>query len=206
MKGCLGIIIIIILLSVVIRVGGCIIDASKKKAGELTEWLDARLAEKARQAELDKARKEAATRDAEGRKKQNEAKVEEIRRKEAKDEKVRMFALKEMPTVWAVYQSLLSEINVQNGKIEDLRKTLLAFGKDPEQDIDFKRICALRDEMVRSHSAIRAKVEDAYIASRKYEAVPSRKDYQELHKKALEDGVREADAATARFKEMRLSK
>ena len=68
------------------------------------------------------------------------------------------------------------------------------------------RICALRDDMVRSWKALRIKLEDAYIAARKYEAAPSRKDYQELHKKALEDGIQEADAAAAKFKEMRLNK
>ena len=76
----------------------------------------------------------------------------------------------------------------------------------PEQDMDFKRICALRDDMIRSRAALRAKLEDAYIAAKKYEAAPSRKDYQELHRKALEDGIQEADAAAAKFKEMRLSK
>ncbi len=114
--------------------------------------------------------------------------------------------MKDAPKVWAVYQSLQSEIDVQNGKIEELRKTLVAFGKEPEQDVDFQRICALRDDMTRSRKALRTKLEDAYIASRKYEASPSRKDYQELHKKALEDGIMEADAAEAKFKEMRLNK
>ena len=99
-----------------------------------------------------------------------------------------------------------SEIDVQSGKIEELRKTLVAFNKEPEQDVDFKRICALRDDMIRSRTALRAKLEDAYIAAKKYEASPSRKDYQELHRKALEDGVLEADAAAAKFKEMRLNK
>ena len=99
-----------------------------------------------------------------------------------------------------------SEIDVQNGKIEELRKTLEAFGKDPWRDVDFQRICDLRDDMIRSRKALRTKLEDAYIASRKYEASPSRKDYQELHKKALEDGILEADAAEAKFKEMRLNK
>ena len=149
-----------------------------------------------------KAKKEEAARIAEVKRVQEENK----RRQEEKDEKIRSFALKEAPKVWAVYQSLQSEIDVQNGKIEKLRKTLVSFDKAPEQDVDFQRICALRDEMIRSWKALRTKLEEAYIASRKYEASPSRKDYQELHKKALEDGILEADAAEAKFKEMRLNK
>ena len=163
---------------------------------------DEQMAEKAKQAELRKAQEEEAARIAEARRIQEEEK----RIQEAKDDKIRSFALKDASKVWAVYQTLQSEIDVQNGKIEKLRKTLVSFDKDPDRDVDFQRICALRDEMVRSRQALRTKLEDAYIASRKYEASPSRKDYQELHKKALEDGILEADAAEAKFKEMRLNK
>ncbi len=127
-------------------------------------------------------------------------------RQQAKEDKIRTFALKDAPTVWNVYQSLKGEIDIQGRKIDELRETLTSFGRDPNQDSDFQRIMALRDEMIKSLNALHDKLEDAYIAARKYEAAPSRKDYQELHKKALEDGVKEADAATARFKEMRLNK
>lgn len=163
---------------------------------------DEHMAEKARQVELNKAKKEEAARIAEVKRVQEENK----RCQEEKDEKIRCFALKEAPRVWAVYQSLQSEIDIQNDKIEELRKVLVSFDKSPDQDMDFQRICALRDDMVRSWKALRIKLEDAYIASRKYEASPSRKDYQEIHRKALEDGILEADAAEAKFKEMRLNK
>ncbi len=179
----------------------------------VSKWLDARQAEKAIQAEQKRAKKEAEKKEAEERRQKAAAfaeaqrvQAEKKRIQEAKDEKIRSFALKDAPNVWAVYQSLQSEIVIQNGKIEELRKTLEAFGKDPWRDVDFRRICALRDDMIRLRKALRTKLEDAYIASRKYEASPSRKDYQELHKKALEDGILEADAAEAKFKEMRLNK
>lgn len=191
MQGCL----VIILIIVVWKIGGCAVD-------QFTEWRD----EKAKQVEQEKAREETEERIAEENRKKAEAEAEARHRQEVKDEKIRSFALKDAPKVWAVCQSLQSEIDVQNGKIEELRKTLVAFGKEPEQDVDFQRICALRDDMTRSRKALRTKLEDAYIASRKYEASPSRKDYQELHKKALEDGILEADAAAAKFKEMRLNK
>ena len=168
---------------------------SKEEAKNSIERRKERQVEEARQAEIEKAQKAEAARIAEAERKRQE-----------KADKIQTFALKDAPKVWAVYQSLKSEIDVQNGKIEDLRKTLVSFGRSPEQDEDFKRICALRDEMIRSQTALYAKLEDAYIAAKKYEASPSRKDYQELHKKALEDGILEADAAEAKFKEMRLSK
>ena len=179
----------------------------------LNKWRNDRLAERAKRAEAQKAKEAEAARAAElaaeaakVKSLQAEAATEELRRQEAKDDKIRSFALKDAPKVWQVYQALQGEIDVQGGKIEELRKTLETFNKVPEQDSDFTRICALRDEMILSRKALRAKLEDAYIASKKYEAAPSRKDYQSLLKKALEDGILEADAASSKFKEMRLNK
>ena len=203
---CLEIILGFVVLYCIFWAGAWIIDFTKEKIDDVKSWRDARLAEKAKQAEEEKARKEAEEREAEEQRRKAAAEAEVKRRQEAKDEKIRNFALKDAPKVWAVYQSLQSEIEVQNGKIEELRKTLISFGKDPERDVDFQRICTLRDDMVRSRKVLRTKLEDAYIALRKYEASPSRKDYQELHRKALEDGIQEADAAEEKFKEMRLTK
>lgn len=205
-KGCIGIVIIVVALHFIIKIGGCIYDEAKEQVNKVTEWRDERLAKKAQEEELKKKQQAEIARAEEAKRQQEAAAAEAEQKQLAKDEKIQTFALKEAPKVWAVYQSLQSEIDVQNGKIDELRKTLVTFNKVPEQDADFNRICALRDEMIRSRKALRAKLEDAYIAAKKYEASPSRKDYQELHKKALEDGILEADAASAKFKEMRLNK
>ena len=174
--------------------------------GWIVKATDSWLTEKKKQVELENERKETAARIAEEKRQRAEAEIAAKRRQMAKDAKIQAFALKDAPRVWSVYQALQGEIDVQNGKIEELRKTLVAFGKIPEQDVDFTRICSLRDEMVRSRTVLRTKLEDAYIAAKKYEASPSRKDYQALHIKAIEDGILEADAASAKFKEMRLNK
>ena len=181
-------------------------DFSREKYNAVIAWRDERLAERNRQEALVQWKKQEAQ-NAEQRRLAEEARLaEEQRRKNEQEEKIRSFALKEASGVWAAYQALQSEIEVQNVKIEELRDALVKFGKDPEEDEDFKRITALRDDMIRSHKGLRKKLEDAYITWRKYEAAPSRKDYQELHRKAIEDGIREADAASEKFKEMRLNK
>jgi len=174
---------------------GFTLTIAKLAFRDASSWINERKEEKARQEESKRMQELESARIAKAK-----------RRQETKDEKIQTFALKEAPKVWEVYQSLKSEIDVQNEKIEELRKSLESFGRSPEQDTDFVRICALRDDMTRSRDALRTKLEDAYIAAKKYEAAPSRKDYQELHKKALEDGVLEADSASARFKEMRRNK
>lgn len=187
-RGCLATFGLLILIGVVLFSIGTAIE-------RFTSWRTARQTEESRRVEAQKAKELESARIAKAK-----------RRQETKDEKIQTFALKEAPKVWEVYQSLKSEIDVQNEKIEELRKSLESFGRSPEQDTDFVRICALRDDMTHSRDALRTKLEDAYIAAKKYEAAPSRKDYQELHKKALEDGVLEADSASARFKEMRRNK
>ena len=202
MKGCLGCVGAFFCLFLLFGA----FNIAKLAFRDVKDKRDARLAEKAKQEKAERIQKEEAARIAEANRRQAEAEAEARRRQEAKDEKIRTFALKDAPKVWQVYQSLQGEIDVQSGKIEELRKTLVTFGKQPELDEDFNRICAVRDEMIRTRKALRVKLEDAYIAAKKYEASPSRKDYQELHKKALEDGILEADQAEAKFKEMRLNK
>jgi hypothetical protein len=131
---------------------------------------------------------------------------EAIKREEAKVDKIRKFALKETPSVWAAYQSLQSEVDVQDVKIKELSRVLMEFDRIPEQDEDFVRIRELRDDMIRTRDALWKRLEDAYLAARKFEAAPTSKGNEELLKKALEDGVAEADAAEKKFKEMRQSK
>ena len=205
-KGCVGIVIIVVALHFIIKIGGCLYDEAKDTVGKATAWRDEQLAKKAQEEELKRMQQVEVEQAAEFKRRQEASAAEAKKKRLAKDEKIQTFALKEAPKVWAVYQNLQSEIDVQDGKIMELRKTLEMFNKVPEQDADYINICALRDEMIRSRKALRAKLEDAYIAAKKYEAAPSRKDYQELQKKALEDGILEADAASAKFKEMRFKK
>ena len=205
-KGCLGIIILVVALHFVIKIGGCVYDAVKEQADKATAWRDERLAKKAQEEEIRRKQQEEAAQ-AEATKRQREATIAKIQQKrQEKADKIRTFALKDAPKVWEVYQSLKSEIDLQNEKIEELRKTLVSFGRSPEEDEDFKRICAQRDEMIRSEKALYVKLEDAYIAACKFAATPGHKEYGDLHRKALDDGIREAEAAEAKFKEMRLNK
>ena len=131
---------------------------------------------------------------------------EAAQREVAKEAKLRNFALKEAPVLWQTYQNLQAAISSQDQKIEDLRKTLTEFDMNPADDPDFQRICSLRDEMIGSLKTMHTKIEDAYLASRKYEATPSRKEYAELRRRLLEDGLQESEAAERRFKDMRNAK
>ena len=123
-----------------------------------------------------------------------------------REDRLRSFALKEAPQLWHAMQELGARIETQAQRIEELRRTLAEFDKDPETDADFKSICSMREEMIGVRVSLRKKVEDAYLAYRKFEATPSGKEYDELRRKTIEDGIREAEAATRRFNIMRREK
>lgn len=119
---------------------------------------------------------------------------------------VKEFAEKEATTLWRTLLTLTSEIDTQTAKIKELKSVLEGFGRNPEEDADYRQICEMRDSLIGSVSEIRAKLEDAYIASKKFEATPGRMDYEAIRRKAIEDGVQEADAAIKRFDLMRINK
>lgn len=182
-------------LGVLLLISGCVVAHVK---GCCEDWRQTQMEER-------RLQEEAEAREAEARELAERArKAEEV--KAAREEKLRVFSLKEAPLLWKTYQNLQAEIASQDAKIEDLRKTLVEFEQDPDQDADFRQICSLRDQMVAALKTMHAKMEDAYLASRKFAATPSRKDYDELRRKHLEDGLREAEAAVRKFNEMRAAK
>lgn len=112
------------------------------------------------------------------------------------------FAMKESPKIWQTIQSMRAEITQSEAKIKRLRADLLEFDRDPDTDDDYKALVAGLQELKRAYDAIFDKLEDAYIAAKKYEASPCRKDYQDTMKRALEDGIQDANMATERYKAM----
>ena len=80
------------------------------------------------------------------------------------------------------------------------------FDKTPETDSDYLAICAARGEMETSLKGIRRKLEEAYLACCRFKATPSHKEYEELMRKALDDGMQAADAATRKFEQMKVDK
>ena len=112
------------------------------------------------------------------------------------------FAMKESPRIWQTIQAMRGEITESDSKLNTLRADLLEFDRNPDTDEDYKTLDAGLKELKRAYDAIFDRLEDAYIAAKKYEASPSRKDYQDTMKRALEDGIQDANMATERYKAM----
>ena len=83
-----------------------------------------------------------------------------------------------------------------------MRADLLEFDRNPDTDDDYNSLVEGLAELKYAYGSIFDKLEDAYIAAKKYEASPSRKDYQDTMRRALEDGIQDANIATERYKAM----
>lgn len=123
-----------------------------------------------------------------------------------RDIHLRLFALRECPTLWELILKLRAETEVLATNIRRLEDELRAFGRGVESDKD---VASLRDRMrdiIKMHDQIYAKLSDAYIAAAKYEASPSMKEYEELKRNALQDGLAEAQLATQKFNSLSKSR
>ena len=112
------------------------------------------------------------------------------------------FTQKESPKIWQTIQAMRAEMSTSGAKIKNLREELKLFDRDPDSDEDYKALVAGLQELKHAYNTMFDKLEDAYIAAKKYEASPSRKDYQETMKRVLEDGINDANMATERYKAM----
>lgn len=124
----------------------------------------------------------------------------------SKDDKVRDFALREVPSVWKTYQVLNEAIEEQDKKIAELRTTLKMFGSNVDEDLDIRNLLQTRDEMTASRDAIKAKLEDAYLQTRKFATTPDRSEFDQLRKQVVEDSINEAQSALQRYKAMKEKK
>ena len=176
----------------ILVIGGCYI---KDAVNAQIEEHGVRKEQAAREAENVRARAEQEARELSAKKEAEQKAIQ-------KEDRLRTFILKEAPALWTSYQSLSAGVTNQNARIDKLRETLIDFGKDPDADADFRRICSMRDDMVGSLQSLRKKIEDAFLAARKYEATPSKREYDELRRTLLEDGLQEAEAAVRKIENM----
>ena len=112
-----------------------------------------------------------------------------------KRNELRVFALREAPRLWESMLKVDAEISNQNFRVEKLRAAMSSFGRTPEEDDDFQRICATRDGLVKMSETMRLKLEDAYLASKKCEAMLDGADYKRLMQQCISDGINEAEKA-----------
>ena len=125
------------------------------------------------------------------------------RRLSAKQENLlRMFALQEAPQLWQTVQSLRGEIVSRNKAMTQLAAELREFDRKPEDDTTYRELQVGREQIACTLDNVYQKLENAYIAYKKFQATPGRKEYADAMNRALEDGIHEAEMMESRFKKM----
>ena len=125
------------------------------------------------------------------------------RERDTKEDELRTFAMKESPGIWKILQALFAEQETLSGKIKGLEDTLKRFGKDSDTDEDVIKLKDSRCQLDVQISLVKDKLESAYLAAKKYEAMPHRKDFNDLMHKSIEDGISAAEQAEKRYKELK---
>lgn len=119
---------------------------------------------------------------------------------------LRTFALKESPQLWQTVQSLRAEIDNRNKSLAQLAADLREFDRKPEDDATYRELQIGREQIACTLDNVYQKLENAYIAYKKFQATPSRKEYADAMNRALEDGVHEAEATARRYSVMSIEK
>ncbi len=126
-----------------------------------------------------------------------------MRERDAKEDELRTFAMKESPSVWKILQTLSAERETLSGKIKVLEDTLKRFGKDPDADEDVIKLKNSRSQLDAQISLVNGKLESAYLAAKKYEAMPHRKDFNDIMHKSIEEGISAAELAEKRYRKLK---
>lgn len=122
------------------------------------------------------------------------------------EDALREFAVREAPALWNTVQTLRGEIAHRRKLLATLRASLEELGKDPAGDAGFQALVEKCEALRAPLARIFTKLEDAYIAYRKFEASPSRDADRRLMRQALEDGIKEAEMVSKRHLDMRKRK
>ena len=119
---------------------------------------------------------------------------------------LRTFSLQEAPQLWQTVQSLHGEIVSRNKAMTQLAAELREFDRKQEDDTTYRELLVGREQIACTLDNVYQKLENAYIAYKKFQATPSRKEYADAMNRALEDGVHEAEATARRYSVMSIEK
>lgn len=125
---------------------------------------------------------------------------------EKQENLLRPFAIKESPQLWTTVQSLRAEIDNRDKLIAQLAADLREFDRKPEDDPTYRELQVGSEQIACTLDNVYQKLEDAYIAYKKFQATPGRKEYADAMNRALEDGVHEAEATARRYRVMSIEK
>ena len=141
------------------------------------------------------------------------AKAEETKKLRDKSEKgwlneeaLKEFALRESPSLWGTVQAIRAHVATRRKSLVRLKSELLEFNVKPENDADYVRLQKDIDSILDGLVGIFKHIEEAYIVAKKREAVLGNGNYDKAMKRALKDGIAEAEGIANRYLEMTKTK
>ena len=149
----------------------------------------------------EKRKRQEELRRLEEERKSREAQLAIERSEKGRLAKLHAFAMNEAPELWKTCQEVDAEIEVQSDRIKRLETELSEFGYNPEEDEDLNKIKAMRNDMIALRNTMWSRLQEAYIQSRKFAAMPGA-EARELSERAQHEGIREAEEAARRFVDM----
>ncbi len=166
-----------------------------------TEWLRQKLKRDAEERE--RSRQEAKERESAERQRYEEEMLNAAEQGWKNEDILREFALKEAPSLWKTVQELRGELGERKALLKALREDLVEFGKNPDQDSDYRELVQRREELRKPLVRVFVTLENAYIMAKKFEAEPSHKETERLMRQVLEEGMRDAEMVSKRYLDMR---
>ena len=133
-----------------------------------------RKAQEMEQMKREEARRKQIQQEREARRLAEEGRLDNARRVRDREERIRGFAIRENPSLWAGYQELGGSIDEQEQRVESLRQDFIAFNRDPSKHDGYLKACKALETMRAAHEEMRRKIEEAYFEFRSFEALPER--------------------------------
>lgn len=122
------------------------------------------------------------------------------------EDELRAFALSESPRLWETLQELRASADVQNDALENLRLSFAARGLSPKGDKEFEKVRSCRNVLVRNVLLVEDRLTEAFVMACKFRATPTKTEFESACRKALREGVAEAERARRQFKSMQEEK
>lgn len=171
-------------------------DSIRESRESEAREIAAKEAEELREKQREHARRERAHQEQEVRRIAEEERQNRIKRMRDKEDRIRVFAIKENPSLWSGYQALGGSIEEQSKRVENLKQDLVDFDKDPNSHAGYLKACKALEAMRSAHDEIRQKLEAAYLESRAFEALPER------GKERAIGCINEAEGVLNRYREL----
>lgn len=109
--------------------------------------------------------------------------------KQRKQDELRRFSLKEAPDAWLALSRLRAEQASLKKQIEELEVMLTSFGKSLSIDSELAQLRDSQKSIEEQINEITARLERAYLLSRKQEAMPNGKAFEDAVEAQANDGL-----------------